>query len=291
MSDYLIKAIDKTKNLRLLTITAKDLVQEAQTRHDTWSASSAVLGRTLLAGVLLAGAELTDQEELTIRLLGNGPVGPTIVTAKSDLTVKGYVKNPHIALPPKENGHIDVKKAVGAGWLEVTKDLGLKEPYTGQVPIVSGEIAEDIAYYLTKSEQIPSAVGLSVFVNPNNTIGEASGFMLQALPGASDSLITKTIARINNLPTLSSAFLAGLTPEKLATMILGDDCKILEKDEVAFKCDCSKEKYGKILATMKKSQLETMINEDHGAELTCSFCGNKYHYTEDELKAILTKIN
>ncbi|RMC56293.1 Hsp33 family molecular chaperone HslO [Lactobacillus sp. ESL0260] len=290
MTDYLIKAIDKTKNLRLLTITAKDLVQEAQTRHDTWSASSAVLGRTLLAGVLLAGAELTDQEELTIRLLGNGPVGPTIVTAKSDLTVKGYVKNPHIALPPKENGHIDVKKAVGAGWLEVTKDLGLKEPYTGQVPIVSGEIAEDIAYYLTKSEQIPSAVGLSVFVNPNNTIGEASGFMLQALPGASDSLITKTIERINKLPALSSAFLAGLTPEKLATMILGDDCKILEKDEVAFKCDCSKEKYGKILATMKKSQLETMINEDHGAELTCSFCGNKYHYTEDELKAILTKI-
>ena len=291
MSDYLIKAIDKTKNLRLLTITAKDLVQEAQTRHDTWSASSAVLGRTLLAGVLLAGAELTDKEELTIRLLGNGPVGPTIVTAKSDLTVKGYVKNPHIALPPKENGHIDVKKAVGEGWLEVTKDLGLKEPYTGQVPIVSGEIAEDIAYYLTKSEQIPSAVGLSVFVNPNNTIGEASGFMLQALPGASDSLITKTIERINKLPALSSAFLAGLTPEKLATMILGDDCKILEKDEVAFKCDCSKEKYGKILATMKKSQLETMINEDHGAELTCSFCGNKYHYTEDELKAILTKVN
>ena len=290
MNDYLIKAIDKSKNLRLLTITAKDLVQEAQTRHDTWSASSAVLGRSLLAGVLLAGAELTDKEELTIRLLGNGPVGPTIVTAKSDLTVKGYVKNPHIALPPKKNGHIDVKKAVGEGWLEVTKDLGLKEPYTGQVPIVSGEIAEDIAYYLTKSEQIPSAVGLSVFVNPNNTIGEASGFMLQALPGATDSLITKTIDRINNLPALSTAFLDGLTPEKLATMILGDDCKILEKDEVAFKCDCSKEKYGKILATMKKSQIEAMINEDHGAELTCSFCGNKYHYTENELKTILTKI-
>ena len=289
MNDYLIKAIDKSKNLRLLTITAKDLVQEAQTRHDTWPASSAVLGRSLLAGVLLAGAELTDKEELTIRLLGNGPVGSTIVTAKSDLTVKGYVKNPHIALPPKKNGHIDVKKAVGEGWLEVTKDLGLKEPYTGQVPIVSGEIAEDIAYYLTKSEQIPSAVGLSVFVNPNNTIGEASGFMLQALPGASDKLITKTIDRINNLPALSTAFLDGLTPEKLATMILGDDCKILEKDEVAFKCDCSKEKYGKILGTMKKSQIEIMIKEDHGAELTCSFCGNKYHYSEEELKTILTK--
>lgn len=288
MNDYLVKAIDKTKNLRLLTITATNLVQEAQTRHDTWSASSAVLGRTLVAGILLAGAELTDKEELTVRLLGDGPVGPTVVTAKSDLTVKGYVKNTHIALPPKKNGHIDVKKAVGKGWLEVTKDLGLKKPYTGQVPIVSGEIAEDIAYYLTKSEQIPSAVGLSVFVNPNNTIGEAGGFMLQALPGASDSLITETINRINDLPALSSAFLDGLTPEKLAAMILGDDCKILEKDEVAFKCDCSKEKYGNILATLKDSQLKAMINEDHGAELTCNFCGNKYQFSEEELKAILS---
>ncbi|WEV36653.1 Hsp33 family molecular chaperone HslO [Lactobacillus sp. ESL0677] len=289
MSDYLIKAIDKTKNLRLLTVTAKDLVQEAQTRHDTWSASSAVLGRTLVAGVLLAGAELTDQEELTVRLLGNGPVGPTIVTAQSDLTVKGYVKNPHIALPPRADGHIDVKKAVGQGWLEITKDLGLKEPYTGQVPIVSGEIAEDVAYYLTKSEQIPSAVGLSVFVNPNNTIGEAGGFMLQALPGASDSLITKTIKHIDDLPALSTSFLAGMTPEDLARKILGTDCKILAKEPVAFKCDCSKGKYADILETLKVEQLQSMIAEDHGAELTCSFCGNKYHYTEAELKDILAK--
>ncbi|RMC40114.1 Hsp33 family molecular chaperone HslO [Lactobacillus sp. ESL0233] len=287
MSDYLIKAIDKTKNLRLLTISAKNLVQEGQTRHNTWSAASAVLGRTLLAGELLAGAQLTDQEELTIRLLGDGPVGPTIVTAKSDLTVKGYVKNPHIALPAKAGGHIDVKKAVGQGWLEVTKDLGLKEPYTGQVPIVSGEIAEDIAYYLTKSEQIPSAVGLSVFVNPNNTIGEASGFMLQALPGASDSLITKTIERIDHLPALSTAFLAGMTPEELAESILGNDCKILTREDVAYKCDCSKEKYCQILATLKTSQIETMIKEDHGAELTCNFCGNKYQFTEKELRNII----
>lgn len=289
MSDYLIKVIDKTKNLRLLTITAKEMVGEAQKRHDTWSASSAVLGRTMVASVLLAGAELTDKEELTVRLLGNGPVGPTVVTAKADLTVKGYIKNPHIALPTKDNGHIDVKKAVGQGWLEVTKDLGLKQPYTGQVPIVSGEIAEDFAYYLTKSEQIPSAVGLSVFVNPNNTIGEAGGFMLQALPGASDELIDRTIKRINELPALSTSFLDGMTPEDLARKILGTDCKILEKDDVAFKCDCSKEKYAGILETLKTSQLNEMISEDHGAELTCNFCGNKYHYSEQELKDILAK--
>ncbi|WEV41127.1 Hsp33 family molecular chaperone HslO [Lactobacillus sp. ESL0681] len=287
MSDYLIKALDKTKNLRLLTITAKDLVQEAQTRQDTWSASSAVLGRTLIAGVLLAGAELSDKEELTLRLLGDGPVGATVVTAQSNLTVKGYVKNPHIALPSKKAGHIDVKSAVGSGWLQVTKDLGLKEPYTGEVPIVSGEIAEDVAYYLTKSEQIPSAVGLSVFVNPNNTIGEAGGFILQALPGASDSLIDQTINRINELPALSTSFLAGMTPEDLARKILGTDCKILTKDEVAFKCDCSRKKYTELLRTLKSSELKAMITEDHGAELTCNFCSQQYQFTQEQLQNIL----
>ena len=265
MNDYLIKAIDASKNLRLLVINGKNLVAEAQQRHDTWSASSAVLGRTLLGGLLLAGAELKDQQELTVRLLGNGPVGATVVTAKSDLTVKGFVQNNHIALPARADGHIDVKKAVGQGWLQVTKDLGLKQPYTGEVQIVSGEIAEDLTYYLAKSEQIPSAVGLSVFVNPNNTIGEASGFLLQALPGATDELLQKTEERIKALPPLSEAFLDGMTPEDLAKKILGDDCKILEKDPVKYECDCSKEKYAKMLETLKASELSEMINQDHGA--------------------------
>ena len=289
MNDYLIKAIDASKNLRLLVINGKNLVAEAQQRHDTWSASSAVLGRTLLGGLLLAGAELKDQQELTVRLLGNGPVGATVVTAKSDLTVKGFVQNNHIALPARADGHIDVKKAVGQGWLQVTKDLGLKQPYTGEVQIVSGEIAEDLTYYLAKSEQIPSAVGLSVFVNPNNTIGEASGFLLQALPGATDELLQKTEERIKALPPLSEAFLDGMTPEDLAKKILGDDCKILEKDPVKYECDCSKEKYAKMLETLKASDLSEMINEDHGAELVCNFCGDKYQFSEAELQEILAK--
>ncbi len=289
MNDYLIKAIDASKNLRLLVINGKNLIAEAQQRHDTWSASSAVLGRTLLGGLLLAGAELKGQQELTVRLLGNGPVGATVVTAKSDLTVKGFVQNNHIALPARADGHIDVKKAVGQGWLQVTKDLGLKQPYTGEVQIVSGEIAEDLTYYLAKSEQIPSAVGLSVFVNPNNTIGEASGFLLQALPGATDELLQKTEERIKALPPLSEAFLGGMTPEDLAKKILGDDCKILEKDPVKYECDCSKEKYAKMLETLKASELNEMINEDHGAELVCNFCGDKYQFSEAELQEILAK--
>lgn len=286
MNDYLIKAIDATKNLRLLTITAKDLVSEAQKRHDTWSASSAALGRTLVGGLLLAGAELKDKQELTIRLLGNGPVGAVVVTAKSDLTVKGMIQNPHIALPAKEDGHIDVKQAVGQGWLEVTKDLGLKQPYTGEVPIVSGEIAEDLTYYLAKSEQIPSSVGLSVFVNPNNTIGAAGGFLLQALPGATDEQLKETEERIKNLPALSSSFLDGMSPEDLAKKILGEDCKILDKQEVKYYCDCSKEKYAGMLKTLSLDQLNDMINEDHGAELVCNFCGDKYEFTEEELTKI-----
>ncbi|MDO4912664.1 MAG: Hsp33 family molecular chaperone HslO [Lactobacillus sp.] len=286
MNDYLIKAIDKTKNLRLLTITATDMVATCQESQDLWRNSTAALGRTLIGSTLLAAASLVEHEELTVRVLGDGPVGPIVVTAKSNLQVKGYVKNPHIALPANDKGHIDVKKGVGKGWFEVTKDMGLKEPYTGQVPIVSGEIAEDFAYYLTKSEQIPSAVGLSVFVNPNNTVRVAGGFMLQALPGASDQLIDETIKRIDQLPPLSTAFMDGMTPEELAKRIIGDDCKILEKDPVEYHCDCSKEKYAKIIATLSRKQLTEMIEKDHGAELTCSFCKKKYHFTEDELKAL-----
>lgn len=289
MNDYLIKAIDKTKNLRLLAVTSKDLVSEAQKRHDTWSASSAVLGRTLTGGLLLAAAGLVDKQELTVRLMGNGPVGACVVTAKSDFTVKGYISNPHIALPPRNDGHIDVKKAVGEGWLQVNKDQGLNEPYTGEVPIVSGEIAEDFTYYLAKSEQIPSAVGLSVFVQANNTIGAAGGFMLQALPGASDELLSTVEQRIKALPNISSLFLEGITPEQLAKKILGEDCKILETDDVAYACDCSKEKFSHLLATLKKADLQEMINKDHGAELTCQFCKEKYHFSEKELKAILAE--
>lgn len=285
--DYLVKAIDKTKNLRLLTISAKDMIFEMQKRQDTWSASSAALGRTMLGATLLAAASLVEDEELTVRLLGNGPVGACVVTAKSDFTSKGFVQNPHIALPARSDGHIDVKKAVGQGWLQVTKKQGVGEPYTGEVPIVSGEIAEDFTYYLAKSEQIPAAVGLSVFVNANIEIGAAGGFMLQALPGASDALISEVEKRIKALPHISELLLDKTSPEKLAEMILGPDLKILEKDPVAFKCDCSKEKYGKMLATLKTSDLKQMLTEDHGAELTCQFCKEKYHFSADELSEII----
>lgn len=288
MNDYLVKAIDKTKTLRLLTISAKNLVSTAQVKHQTAPTASAVLGRTLIGSTLLAAAQLVEGDELTVRLMGDGPAGAVIVTAKSDLTVKGYMQNPQVNLPLKSNGHLDVAKAVGHGELQVTKDLGLKQPYTGEVPLISGEIAEDFTYYLAQSEQIPASVGLSVFVNPNQTIGAAGGFMLQALPGASDKTLEQVTQRIKDLPALSELLTANETPEQLAKRILGDDAKIFDPEEVAFKCDCAKEKYADILETLPTKQLKEMI-DDGQAELVCHFCQNQYSFTADELQAILAK--
>lgn len=285
--DYLVKAIDATKNFRAIAIRTTNLVEEAHERHDTWSASSAALGRTLTGTILLAAAELTDDEELTVRIQGDGPVGGIVATGKADYTVKGYLGNAHVALPTTKAGKIDVGQAVGKGQLSVTKDLGLKEPFTGQSALISGEIAEDLTYYLAKSEQIPSSVGLAVFVNPNESIGAAGGFILQAMPGATEAQIATVEGRIKNLEQLSQQFLAGVTPEELVQKILGEDAKILETSPVAFACDCGKEKFGKIIATLARKDLVDMINEDHGAEANCKFCGNHYKFSEDDLQAML----
>lgn len=286
-TDYLVKGIDGTKNFRAIALRTTNLVEDAHSRHDTWSASSAALGRTLTGTILLAAAELTDDEELTVRIQGDGPVGGIVATGKADYTVKGYIQNAHVALPTTKAGKIDVGRAVGQGLLAVTKDLGLKEPFTGQSALISGEIAEDLTYYLAQSEQIPSSVGLAVFVNPNESIGAAGGFILQALPGATEAQITKVEQRIKNLRPLSEQFLAGVTPEQLLAQILGDDCKLLETSPVAFECDCSKEKFGKIIATLARKDLLEMVNEDHGAEASCKFCGNHYEFSEAELQQML----
>ena len=186
MSDYLVKSLACDGHLRAYAIDATETIREAQKRQDTWSAASAALGRSMIGTLLLATSSLKGDEKMTVKINGNGPVGGIVIDGNSKGTVKGYVQNPHVHLPLNDKGKIDVKGAVGTeGFLAVTKDYGLKEPFTGQVPLVSGEIAEDFTYYLAKSEQIPSSVGLSVFVNSDNTIGTAGGFMIQVMPGMS----------------------------------------------------------------------------------------------------------
>lgn len=278
---------------RMLAVNGTEIVQTAQTDHDTWPASSAALGRTLIGTLLLSSALLKDEEKLTVRILGDGPVGAIVADGNADGTVKGYISQPHVNLPLNPVGKIDVRQAVGtSGMVNVTKDLGLKQPFTGQVPITSGEIAEDLTYYLAKSEQIPSAMGLSVFVNQDNSIGVAGGFLIQTLPDATDEQLTNLEKNLKALPLVSDLLRDGKTPEMILEEIFADEeIKFLDKMPVAFQCDCSKDRFAKAIAALSKNDLNEMINQDHGAEAVCKFCGKKYQFTEDELKELAAQSN
>lgn len=288
--DYLVKAVAENDMFRAYAVNATNLVAEAQKIHGTWSAASAALGRTLVGTLLLSTSGLQGEAGLTVKIQGNGPVGFIVADGTANGTVKGYVHNPHVNLPLNAKGKIDVAGAVGnQGTLAVTKmNPGDKTPYTGEVNLVSGELGDDFTYYLSQSEQIPSAVGLSVFVEKDDSIGVAGGFMVQVLPGAKDEQIAKLEQSIQKLPLVSAMLRDGDTPEDILRRIFPDDSlKILEQMPVKYECNCSKERFEKALASVKKADLEEMIKKDHGAEAVCQFCGKKYHFSEDELKAMV----
>ena len=291
MSDYLVKALAFDGQIRAYAVDASATVRQAQQLHDTWSAASAALGRSIVATLMLGAASLTGDERMTVKVNGDGPVGGIVVDGNAHGTVKGYVQHPHVHLPLNGHHKIDVKGAVGTkGFLAVTKDLGLKEPFTGEVPLVSGELGEDFTYYLAKSEQIPSAVGLSVFVNDDNTIATAGGFMLQVMPGAADDVITKVEQQINAMAPISEQMRDHKTPEEILTTICGkDNLKFLETMPVKYECDCSKDRFATALASVAPADLQQMIDEDHGAEAVCHFCGKNYRFSEQELRGILKK--
>ncbi|QVI34376.1 Hsp33 family molecular chaperone [Lacticaseibacillus chiayiensis] len=292
MSDYIASALSRDTHFRIFAVDATETVREAQRRHDTWSAASAALGRTLVATALLAVSGLKNRDDLlTVRIKGDGPVGSIITDGTEIGTVRGYVQEPHVSLPLNLVGKIDVARAVGKhGMLAVTKDIGVGEPFTGQVPLVSGELAEDFTYYLAKSEQIPAAVGLSVFVNADNSVQVAGGFMLQALPGADDAELAALEANVKTLPLVSEMLKSGLTPEQIIQRIAGDaPVQFLDTRSLRFACNCSKAHFGDIMATLPHDQLQEMIDEDGGAETTCKFCGNQYHYSVADLEALVAR--
>ena len=291
MKDYLVKQVSEDGQLRAYAVNATQVVTEAQEKHDTWPTSSAAFGRTIVGTLLLSAAGLKGDTKMTVKVDGDGPVGKIVVDGNAQGTVKGYATNPHVNLPSNEKNKIDVKAGVGTtGTLSVTKDLGLKEPFTGQVPLVSGELGEDFTYYLAKSEQTPSAVGVSVFVNEDSTIGVAGGFMIQILPGADDRLIDILEARLQEMPLVSELLQQGMTPEEIITEIVGElPMKTLEELPVKYECDCSKERFAKALSSIAPQDLKQLIEEDHGAEATCRFCGKQYQFSEADLKAILAE--
>lgn len=289
MSDYLVKSIVNEGMFRAYAVKTTGLVQEAQQRHDSWSAATAALGRSLTATLLLSSSVLKGEEKLTVKINGGGPTGTIVVDGNAKGTVKGYLQNPHVSLPLKADHHIDVGQAVGnTGVMAVTKDMGLGDPFTGQVGLVSGEIGDDFTYYLAQSEQIPSAVGVSVFVNPDETVGVAGGFLIQVMPDATDEAIDRLQERLKEIPLVSEMLREGKTPEEILGDIFEDDSvKILDKMDVKFECDCSKTRFAQSIVALPTEDIKEMITEDHGAEAVCRFCGNKYKFSEEELQTII----
>lgn len=288
--DYMVRALAFDGTIRAEAVLATETVNTAHEKHDTWSASSAALGRTLVAGLLM-GATQKDDVKMTIKVQGDGPGGAIIVDADTKGHVKGYIQNPHVSLPLNDKGKIDVRGVVGTeGALTVIKDLGLKEPFTGQVPLISGELAEDFTYYMTASEQIPSSIGLSVLVDPDEHILAAGGFMIQVMPGASDETITAIEQALKEMPNVSNLLNEGATPEDILVRLLGEEnVEILDEYPVSFECDCSKDKFADVLVSLGQATLTELINEDHGAETVCHFCNSSYQFSEDELKTLRTE--
>ncbi|HLO10649.1 MAG TPA: Hsp33 family molecular chaperone HslO [Pseudoneobacillus sp.] len=287
MKDYLIKALGFNGQVRAYAINSTETVAEAQRRHYTWPTASAALGRAMTAGVMM-GAMLKGDNKITVKIDGGGPIGKILVDSNAKGEVRGYVTNPQTHFDLNEHGKLDVRRAVGTdGMLMVVKDIGMRENFTGQVPIVSGELGEDFTYYFVSSEQVPSAVGVGVLVNPDNTILAAGGFIIQLLPGTDDATITKIENQIKSIPPVSKLIEKGLTPEELLFEILGkENVKILESLPVSFQCTCSKERFGNAIISLGTGEIEQMIVEDGKAEAHCHFCNEKYLFTKEELEQL-----
>ncbi|MEH7126241.1 Hsp33 family molecular chaperone HslO [Bacillus sp. JJ1773] len=287
MSDYLVKAIAYNGQVRAYAVRTTETIGEAQRRHKTWPTASAALGRAMSAGVMM-GAMLKGEEKITIKIEGGGPIGPILVDSNSRGEVRGYATHPQTHFDLNEQGKLDVRRAVGTtGSLTVIKDIGMKENFSGQVPIVSGELGEDFTYYFVTSEQTPSSVGVGVLVNPDNTILAAGGFIVQLMPGTEDETISQIENRLKTIPPVSKLIEQGLTPEELLEELLGkENIKILEKLPVSFTCTCSKERFGNVITSLGAEEIQDMIDKEGKAEAQCHFCNEIYHYSKDELEGL-----
>ncbi len=287
MGDYLVKALAYNGQVRAYAVRSTDAVGEAQRRHYTWPTASAALGRAMTA-VVIMGAMLTDDNKITVKIEGGGPIGRILVDSNAKGEVRGYVSNPQTHFDLNQQGKLDVRRAVGTdGMLTVVKDIGLRDYFTGQVPITSGELGEDFTYYFSTSEQTPSAVGVGVLVNPDNTILAAGGFIIQLMPGTEDETITKIEKRLSEIPPISKQIESGLSPEELLIEVLGkEEVKFLEKMPVSFTCTCSKDRFGNAIIGLGKTEIQEMIDEDGQAEAHCHFCNEKYHYSKEELEEL-----
>ncbi|MCU4932449.1 redox-regulated molecular chaperone HslO [Bacillus cereus] len=288
MRDYLVKALAFDGEVRAYSVRTTNTVSEAQRRHDTWRTASAALGRSLTAGTMM-GAMLKGEQKLTIKVEGNGPIGPILVDAHANGDVRGYVTNPHVDFEGTEQGKLRVYQAVGTeGFVTVIKDIGMREPFIGQSPIVSGELGEDFTYYFAVSEQTPSSVGVGVLVNGDDSILAAGGFILQIMPGAQDETISFIEDRLQKIPPVSTLIEQGLSPEELLYAVLGEDkVKVLETMDVQFNCTCSRERIESVLISLGKTELEQVREEEEETEVHCHFCNERYKFSKEDITNLI----
>lgn len=290
MADYVIRATAAQGEIRAFAATTRDLVEKARKNHNTSPVATAALGRLLTAGAMM-GCEMKGEEDLlTLKIQGDGPIKGLTVTADSHGNVKGYVFNPGVMLPPNEKGKLDVGGALGVGVLSVIKDIGLKEPYTGQTILVTGEIAEDLTYYYATSQQTPSSVALGVLMNKDNTVRQAGGFMIQLMPGASEAVIGRLEEKLKEITSITTLLDVGNTPEMVLEYVLGEfGLEINDKISTAFYCNCTKDRVEKALLSVGKKELQEMIDEGKTIEVNCHFCSKNYGFTVEELKKLFEK--
>ncbi|MCR8969675.1 Hsp33 family molecular chaperone HslO [Facklamia sp. 7083-14-GEN3] len=290
MKGQLIKALAFNDQIRVFVVDATELVKQAQEKHQTWHTATAALGRTLVATALLS-ANLKGDDRLLVQIKGSGPLGLISCDGDTQGRIRGYVSNPKVALELNSKGKLDVAGAIGLpGSLKVSKYLADSEPFTGQVELISGELGEDFTYYMALSEQTPSSIGLSVLVNPDETVQSAGGFMIQVLPGTSDEVIDQLETKIKSLGSLSDLIDGSEAITDLLDSLVGpNNSRVISQQSVEFYCPCSKERFTNSLAAVDPNLLQQMIDEDKGAEIVCQYCNATYQFSEEELKAILAK--
>lgn len=289
MEDYIVRATAADSQIRAFAATTRQVVETARVRHNTSPVATAALGRLLTAGAMMGSMMKNDTDILTLQIRGNGPIEGITVTADSHANVKGYVGNPDVMLPPR-NGKLDVGGAVGVGLLIVIKDMGLKEPYSGQTILVSSEIAEDLTYYFANSEQVPSSVGLGVLMEKDNTVRCAGGFIIQMMPFAREQTICRLEENLKKVSSVTSLLNQGYTPEQLLEVLFeGLGLEVTDTVPAQFYCNCSKERVEHAVASIGRKEIQEMIQDGEDIEVKCHFCNTAYRYTVEELREIIKR--
>ena len=290
MKDYIVRAAAAGAQIRAFAATTRNLVEEARAAHNTSPVMTAALGRLLTAGAMMGIMLKGEKDLLTLQIRGEGPGKGLTVTADSRGMVKGYPLVADVILPASSKGKLDVAGAMGPGILSVIRDMGLKEPYVGQTPLQTGEIAEDLTYYFATSEQVPSSVGLGVLMERDNTVKQAGGFILQLMPDTEESVIARLEENLSRVSSVTTLLEAGNTPEQILEQLLeGLEVEFMETMETGFVCNCDKQRVEKALISIGEGELQEMIDEGREIEVNCQFCNRHYLFSVEELKSLCTK--